>query len=626
MSLLNFSKITQFVLILGINSDKLNLILIDNIYMNNNKLELLRRYLRNNNLSAIIIPSNDPHFGEYIQSHYKCREWISGFDGSAGTVVITLGEAALWTDSRYFIQAENQLQGSGIVLKKLKFPGETTMIEWINERCREGDFIALDGSLFSLNDYESLRMALKPAGIKLVNDPLKDVWKDRPALQFNKLYCYDVNYSGETSKSKHERLVKMIGCKEPFAYIITSCEDSAWLCNIRGGDIECNPVPMIYSIIEKDQITLFCKKEMLSEDDSVKLAAQGIKIKEYVNFRDELDRIPQSYVRIASPDRISAGDYLQITSNGERFMPDLSRGGYVSNLKAIKNSVEADGFRRAHLLDGIAWVKYLMHIDRSVAAGITLTEKGLAELLISFRKESGFYLGESFEPIVAFGANGAMPHYSPYGNEDVIVGKGMLLTDMGAHYIFGTTDTTRTICIGEAGREEREDFTAVLRGMINLSRAKFPMGTRGSSLDFLARGEICSREKLYLHGTGHGVGHVLAVHEGPQSIRMEENPVAIEPGMIQSNEPAIYVKGRYGIRTENLLLCRERVLNEYGNFCDFETLTFVPIDKSLIIKELMGREHEEWLDGYHRQVYELLSPSLNEEERLWLSEKTSALN
>ncbi len=590
------------------------------------RIDLLRKYLKKNGIYAIIVPSNDPHFGEYIQDYYKCREWISGFDGSAGTVVITLDEAVLWTDSRYFIQAENQLKGSEFILKKIKVPGNETIEEWLLSRYANDYKIGIDSALFSFNDYNSLKESLSPYKVELIDDPFVEIWDDRPKKISKKISIYDIKYAGEDTTSKHKRLISLINTEGEFAYIVTSCEESAWLCNIRGADVDYNPLPMVFSIVEKDKISLFCNLDSVTDSDKSTLESMNIYLFEYDLFKQALADIPAHYLRIASGDKISAGNYFELTKDGSKFSFDKSRGGYITNLKAVKNGIECDGFRRSHILDGVAWVKYLKFIEDSTSSGKIIKETELAHKLIEFRKESEYYIDESFEPIVAFGANGAMPHYSPSERFSVIIKDGILLTDMGAHYIFGTTDTTRTLCIGEPTDEQRNDYTAVLRGMINLSMAQFPKGTRGSSLDFLARGEICSNEKIYMHGTGHGVGHYLPVHEGPQSIRMEENPVVLVPGMVQSNEPAVYVQGKYGIRIENLILCKEHIVNEYGTFYNFETLTFVPIDTQLIDKSLLEEKHKRWLNDYHKNVYLHLSPYLNFEEQEWLMAKTAAID
>lgn len=590
------------------------------------KIEKFQNELKRRGLFAYIVPSNDPHFGEYIQDYYKCREWISGFDGSAGTVVITEAEAALWTDSRYFIQANEQLSGSGIVLKKLKVPGEESIVEWLQGRYSQGRRVGLDSALISYSEYETLKTALNPFELVLTDDIFESVWSDRPSRIKNQIFVYGTEFSGESTKSKICHLKELLGHKQNFAYIITSCDESAWLCNVRGSDVDYNPLPMLYSIVYEDKVELFCNIEGVSRQDADYLKMAGVELKEYEEFSKTIENLQPSLRRVAVLSKLSARDYKKLTSKGCEIIPDLKPGGSVSFLKAVKNNIEIKGFREAHKLDGIAWVKYLMYVEKCLNEGVAIREDELAEQMIKFRKETSSYMGESFEPIVAYGQNGALPHYSPYKNPIKIDGEGVLLTDTGAHYKCGTTDTTRTICVGTPDIEVMKDYTAVLRGMINLSIAHFPAGTRGSQLDFLARGEVCGAGKLYMHGTGHGVGHFLPVHEGPQSIRMEENPVVLVPGMVQSCEPAIYVEGKYGIRIENLLLCKEEYENRYAKFLGFETLTLVPIDKRLIDISLLDLRHINWINNYHKRVYSELSPILTEEERAWLSERTSALN
>lgn len=590
------------------------------------RLESVRRYLENKGLSALIVPSNDSHFGEYIQGYYKCREWLSGFTGSAGTLVVTLKAAALWTDSRYFVQAEEQLRGSGIELKKIKIPGTESIEEWISTMLKPGEAAGIDAGLISVGEHKTMAEALGNINLKLIEDPFNQIWESRPPLKNFPIRVLGDNITGESTVSKHSRFLEKLGFKGDFAYIVTSCDESAWLCNVRGNDVEYNPLPLVYSVIEREKITLFCSLESIGTDEWEYLNSRGVDLMDYKIFPEFLKCFGAGCTVIAPESKISASVHSMATSAGAKFIPDTHRGGIIAQLKSIKNEIEEEGFRKAHILDGAAWVRYLKFIDDSQKSGNPMSEVMLAQKLVEFRKYSEFYLDESFEPIVATAANGAMPHYSPDPENPAKIGEGFLLTDMGAHYLFGTTDTTRTLYIGEPSEEERRDYTSVLRGMINLTTAIFPKGTRGSSLDFLARGEVCSREKLYLHGTGHGVGHSLPVHEGPQSIRMEENPVTIEPGMVISNEPAIYCEGRYGIRTENLILCKRKSVNSYGEFFNFETLTLVPIEKKAIETAMLDRRHIEWLNDYHERVLNELSPLLNVEEIAWLSERCSKID
>jgi len=593
--------------------------------MKNTKLELFRSFLSRNGLSAFIVPSNDPHFGEYIQDHYKCMEWLSGFNGSAGTLVVTANDAALWTDSRYFVQAENQLVGSEIELKKMKMPGTESTNRWLLDRLQKNSRVGIDASLFSVAEYNTLKEQLLPLELVMCKDPFDEIWENRPPVYSNEIVHLDEEYSGESTLSKHKRVVEAIDSKSSFLYLVSVCDDIAWLCNIRGSDIEFNPLPLAYAAIAKESITLFVKKSAVHAVTFDKLKSSGVSIEDYGSFGNFIANYNKDSIRIASRERISVKYSVAARKNGAEFVADKQRGGVIANLKAKKNNIEIEGFRKAMLLDSIAWVKTWIYLDENLFNGnILLTEWDVALKLISSRTESKDYKGESFCPIVAFGKNAALPHYEPSESSSQTIGtNGFLLIDTGGHYNFGTTDTTRTFTIGNLTKEQRTDYTLVLKGMINLSMAKFPKGTRGASLDVLARGPICSAAKIYLHGTGHGIGHYLCVHEGPQSIRMEENPVTLEPGMIMSNEPAVYQEGEYGIRIENTILCTEWLQNKYGTFYQFETLTIIPIDIKAIDKEILGSEALEWLNNYHSDILEALSPYLNESEKNWLAAKTA---
>ncbi len=581
--------------------------------------------MSDNQLSAFIVPSNDTHFGEYIQDHYKCLEWLSGFNGSAGTVVVTLDDAALWTDSRYFVQAEKQLSGSGIELKKMKMSGTESVERWLTDRLPANSKVGIDAGLFSVAEYHSLKEQLLPLELTMCDDPFAQIWSDRPATCSNEIKYYDTKYSGEPTSSKHRRVIDTIDYKGNFIYMVSSCDDIAWLCNIRGSDVEFNTLAMSYAAVTKDAVILFVNRNAVSEELERLLNSQGVEIQDYDQFASFMSAYPKDYVRIASRDKLSVKHYAASVKNGASFVSDKLRGGVIANLKARKNDTEIEGFRKAMLLDSVAWIKLWIYLEDALKdKNTTLTEWDVACKIKSFRELSDHYRGESFCPIVAFGKNGALPHYEPSSNEHDVIGKeGILLIDTGGQYIFGTTDTTRTFALGEPTQEQKMDYTLVLKGMINLSMAKFPKGTRGASLDVLARGPICSAAKIYLHGTGHGIGHYLCVHEGPQSIRMEENPVVLETGMVISNEPAVYEAGSYGIRIENTILCTEWTESKYGVFYQFETLNYIPVDKRPIIKEVLGKEATDWLNSYHAAVYKKISPLLDEKERVWLADKTA---
>lgn len=589
----------------------------------NDNLQALREKMEQMNVSAIIIPTNDPHFGEYTQEHYKIREWLSGFTGSAGTLVVTLSSAALWTDSRYFVQAAQQLKGTQIKLMRMKMEGTPSIAQWILQQYPQGEGVAIDKALFSYSEYRALCKDLAPCKVELIDDIFDQIWENRPPLRFNPIIGLDTEYSGETSKSKHQRVTDALGIKdERFAYIITMCDEVAWLCNIRGTDIEYNPLAQSYAIVTNNSIHLFVNLESVDEHLMATLAEQGIELHPYAFFTKILQQLPPATLRIVSEGKITVRDYQALDIPNAAFIADPVTGGTVNYLKSIKNNWEKSGFEKAFLADGVAWCKVLKFIDDAIRSGITLTEWEIGEKFAFFRRENEFYRGESFEPIVAFGAAGALPHYSASEENSQTVGKdNFLLMDTGAHYLFGTTDTTRTIPTGDLTSAQRLHYTLVLKGMIRLSMARFPKNTRGSQLDILARGPLFSDGVMYFHGTGHGIGHYLCVHEGPQSIRMEDNPVTLAPGMVISNEPAVYIEGQYGIRTENVILVQEWKYTSINDFYDFKTLTLVPIDTSCVEWNLLDAQETEWIKGYNEKVCKTIAPLLDSETAQWLSEK-----
>lgn len=560
----------------------------------------LRTLMERKGISAMIIPSNDPHFGEYIPDHYKCREWLSCFTGSAGTLVVTGHSAALWTDSRYFVQADKELAGTGILLMKLKIAGTPSIPEWIKSELPEGGTVAIDEDLFTYSEYKGYLSALDPLKVEMISDPFDEIWEGRPSLEFHSVECMPESVSGESVISKRERLCAELGVGTPFAYVVTALDEIAWLCNIRGCDVEYNPLVIAYAIVTTDKITLFGCVDMFPEQVKSYLRSQNVEIVGYSSFTDTLKGLGDDVVKIFSSDQATAKNYM---AAGPNILPDPTTGGTLNLMKAKKNSVELDGFRRACAEDAKAWKKLLEYLRVNIVEKDPqeyilnpLTEYDIAEKLIEFRKESEDYRGESFEPIVAYAANGALPHYTATKEScSVIRQRGFLLIDSGAQYTYGTTDTTRTIPMGPLTQEEMEDYTAVLKGMTDLSMARFPQGTRGAQLDILARGPLFSRGKKYLHGTGHGIGHYLCVHEGPQSIRMEENPVHLYPGMVLSNEPAVYVEGSHGIRIENTIVVSPWKVGDDGEYYEFETITQIPISTVPVVWSRLSEEEKQWL-------------------------------
>ena len=505
----------------------------------------------------------------------------------------------------------------------MKMDGTPTIAQWILQQYPEGELVAIDRSLFSYSEYEALCSDLAPCKVQLIDDIFDGLWEGRPALKFNPVIWLDTQYAGESPKSKHRRVVDALGIKdERFAYIITLCDEVAWLCNIRGTDIEYNPLPQSYAIITNAAIHLFADLGSISDEVKAHLLNDGVELHPYSSFSELLAQLPAGTIRIASKSRTTVRDYMALDVPGVRFIDDPILGGAVNYYKSIKNNWEQEGFCKAFLADGVAWCKVLKFIDDSLASGVRLTEWEIGEKFARFRSENENYRGESFEPIVAFGPAGALPHYSATKESSQIVGTGnFLLMDTGGQYLFGTTDTTRTIPIGELNEQQRRHYTLVLKGMVRLSMARFPKNTRGAQLDILARGPLFNDAAMYFHGTGHGIGHYLCVHEGPQSIRMEENPVTLLPGMVLSNEPAVYVEGQYGIRTENVVLVEEWKHSRMNEFYGFRTLTLVPIDTTCVDWELLGAEETAWVKEYNRSVYEKLAPLLDAETAQWLAGK-----
>lgn len=599
-------------------------------------LDAVRAMLADMGADAVIVPSNDCHFGEYVPDCFKVREWLSGFDGSAGTLVVTTEKAALWTDSRYFIQAARQLEGSSIELMKLKVAGTPSIAQWLHSL--NVSKVIVDGDLFSRQEFLSLTAQLAPAVLEAVEDPFREIWKDRPAMVSKPIVNMPESISGASIEDKRSAVAGKLACKGSFAYIVSACDEIMWLCNLRGEDIEYNPVALSYLVLTEDCIHLFCHLASLTAQARNYLESQHVVLHEYGDFRDFLRGIDRYSTRIFNSASINVNNWNAAMENvapEDRegcFMEDPTAGGSIAWLRSRKNSVEIKGFRNAFINDGIAWVKLFKYIDENLHSG-KLNEFVIAEKLKAFRRECPDYLGESFEPIVAWNANAASAHYSVTSEVDAakIAPYGFLLMDTGAHYPYGTTDTTRTLMLSDrvdfTGRSDRllqqmrDDYTLVLKGMIDLAMAVFPAGTRGSQLDILARGPMYSTGKMYYHGTSHGIGHHLCVHEAPQ-IRMEESPLVIDEGMVLSDEPAIYIEGQYGIRTENVITVMPYKETSFGKFFKFDTMTLVPIDVRPVNFKLLTHKEEQWLYDYNEHVYATLRPYLSKQEAVWLWRQT----
>lgn len=588
-------------------------------------LQQLRSWMTSRGFKVTIIPSNDCHFDEYVPGRAKIREWLSGFDGSAGTLAVSLTDAALWTDSRYFLQAERQLAGSGISLMRLKMPGTPSIPEWIARQCSASGIapeeftVGMDGDLVSYAEKQDYCAQLGPIPLVTFTDPFDDLWPGRPAMPAAAIVLHEERYAGRSVADKYRDVVSKLAPKGQFALFVSACDEVMWLMNLRGGDIEYNAVALSYCLLTDRGLTLFCRRESLSKEAAAYLQAQNVEVRDYAAIDTALASLPQDAVRIVSNNCCSVNKY-DILSKGGQVVPDPTVGGTVAMLRACKNEVQTQGFRRAFLQDGVCWVKLLKYIYDNYESG-TLSEYTITRKLLEIKRGSDNYRGESFEPIVAFNANAASAHYSFESEQESarICGGGFLLMDLGSHYPYGTTDTTRTVFLGEKEptQQQKQDYTLVLKGMIALAGAIFPSGTRGCQLDILARGPMYATGKMYFHGTSHGIGQWLCVHESPQ-IRMEYSPIALQPGMILSDEPAVYVQGHYGIRTENVIQVVPCTKTEYNTFYKFDTLTLVPIDTRAVDYDMLTAQERLWLHNYNRKVYGMLKDSLSESERTWL--------
>ena len=586
------------------------------------RMHALRMTFPPNYIKAFIIPSTDPHLSEYVAPHWMSREWISGFTGSAGTVVVLMNEAGLWTDSRYFLQAAKELEGSGITLYKEMLPETPSITKYLSQKLKPGESVSIDGKMFSVQQVEQMKeeLAAYSLQVDLFGDPLKRIWKDRPSIPNSPAFVYDIEYAGKSCEEKVAAIRAELTKKGAYALFLSALDEIAWTLNLRGNDVHCNPVVVSYLLITQDDVIYFISPEKVTKEVNEYLKEQHVKLKNYDEVETYLNTFTGRNILI-DPKKTNFAIYSAINPKC-----NIIRGeSPVALLKAIRNEQEIAGIHAAMQRDGVALVKFLKWLEEAVPSGKE-TELSVDRKLHEFRAAQPLYIGESFDTIAGYKEHGAIVHYSATPESDVpLQPKGFLLLDSGAQYLDGTTDITRTIALGELTEEEKTDYTLILKGHIALAMAKFPVGTRGAQLDVLARMPIWKYGMNFLHGTGHGVGHFLSVHEGPQSIRMNENPVVLQPGMVTSNEPGVYKAGSHGIRTENLtLVCKDKE-GMFGDYLKFETITLCPICKKGIVKEMLTNEEIEWLNNYHQIVYEKLSPNLNEEEKVWLQEVTASI-
>ena len=592
--------------------------------MINDRISKLRNIMKEKGIFAYIIPSADYHQSEYVGEFFKGREFISGFTGSAGTVVITLDKAILWTDGRYFIQAEKELQKTCVELYKMGEEGVPTTFEYIKNEVPSGSKIGFDGRAMSASMGKDLEddLSKKDITISYEGDLLDEIWEDRPALSDKKAFLLDVKYTGEDFKSKISRVRKSMEEKGATTHILTSLDDIAWLFNIRGKDVAYNPVVLSYAVITLDKAILFVDKNKLNDEILSSFDGEQVEIKGYFEIDEFVKSMSQEEVVLVDNNRINY-TILKNIPQGIKVINDVNP---TTLFKAQKNEVEIENTKRCHIRDGVAVTKFMYWLKNNIGK-IEITEISASDKMTELRKEQGEFIEPSFASIAGYASNGAIVHYSATKESNTTLQpKGLFLLDSGGQYYDGTTDITRTFALGELTEEEKLHFTTVARGMIRLSMAKWLYGSTGHSLDILAREVFWQQGLNYKHGTGHGVGHVLNVHEGPNGIRSEAiNSAVLEEGMITTNEPGFYKEGSHGIRIENEMLCKKGIKNEFGQFMEFETITVAPIDLDAINVDLMKDEEKEYLNNYHRYVFETVSPFLSEEEAKWLKEYTKAI-
>lgn len=588
------------------------------------RLSAFRQFMEGKKLDAFIIPSTDPHVSEYPPKHWESRKWISGFTGSAGTAVVTRDKAGVWTDSRYFLQAADELADTGFELFKMGQADTLEMIGWIITQVGPGGTVGIDGSVYAASDAKALKSKLDAREIRLETafDPFSEIWSDRPEIPKNKVFILPDAIAGESVKSKIARINAELKKVEAEGLILVTLDAVAWTFNLRGNDVDYNPVAVAYGYVSENETILFIDPEKLTEEVTQAYTEQGITLRNYQDIFAYVAHLPENSSVCITGNKINYK--LRQTIPSSCRVVDIPSP--VDLMKSEKNETELNGFRNAMIKDGVALVKFYRWLEKAVPAG-EVNEVTVAEKLLEYRSQQDLFVGESFGTIAGYGPNGAVVHYHAHPETCLKVEpEGLLLIDSGAQYRDGTTDITRTVAVGKLTKQMKADYTNVLKGHIALATAIFPEGTRGSQLDVLARKFLWDECLTYWHGTGHGIGHFLNVHEGPQNIRLEENPTPLKPGMVTSNEPGIYREGQYGIRIENLIVTQEyQITKEFGTFYNFETITLCPIDTKPIAKKLLTKKEIRWLNNYHKMVYNKLKKHLNKEEKAWLKDKTKPI-
>ena len=587
----------------------------------NSRLKALRKVMKERNINAFIIPSSDNHGSEYVSEYFRVRAWLTGFTGSAGTVVVTENEAHLWTDGRYFLQAAEQIKGADIILERMGEPGVKNYVEWIASNVEAGSIVGFNGKVFTVAEFHGLEKAFAENGIKIApqEDIFNDLWKNRPPMPTAKVFIHDVKYAGKTIAEKLKEVKGILGKEQVDSMLLSSLDDIAWLLNLRGADVQCNPVFLSYFLIKSDKNILYIDKCKIDETVKSYLNINNVEIKPYEEVIDDLKAIDGTIAFDPTKTNVWLRNAL---SPSVRIKEERN---ITTMLKARKNEVELKNIEKAHIKDGVAMVKFLKWIKEAVKSQ-QITEISAAEKLKELRKQGEGFIDLSFDTIAGYGPHGAIIHYK--ANEETnsqLKPEGLFLVDSGAQYLDGTTDITRTIALGKLTEEEIDDYTLVLKGHLNLENAFFIEGTPGCSLDILARRALWNRCLDYKHGTGHGVGYFLNVHEGPQGIRTDLNAVPLEAGMLLSNEPGIYRAGKHGVRIENLIAVEFKGESEFGRFLGFKSFTLCPYEVEAINVQLLSKEEIDWINNYHEKVFEILSPYLNKEEVNWLQNATKKI-
>ena len=589
------------------------------------RIENIRDLMKEKNIYAYIVPSSDYHQSEYVGDYFKSREFMSGFTGSSGTLIISMDEAGLWTDGRYFIQAENELKDSGIKLFKMGEEGVPTIEEYLLEKLPKNSTLGFDGRVMSVKEGQSLanKLAFKGINIEYKYDLVNDIWEDRCSLPTEKAFLLGTEYSGESFSDKLSRIRAVMKEKKATTHILASLDDIAWLFNIRGRDVKSNPVVLSYAVISIDSVYLFIDKNKIGEDIRAELSKENVQIKGYEEVYEFIKNIDENEVVLIDTSKVNYAIYSNIPSNVQK----IEERNPSILFKSIKNEIELKNIRNSHIKDGVAFTKFMYWLKNNIGK-IEITEISATQKLEEFRREQDKFIEPSFSTIAAYKDHAAMMHYSATEESNYkLEPRDLFLVDSGGQYFDGTTDITRTIALGPIPENVRKDFTNVVRGMIRLSKAKFLYGCRGYNLDILARGPLWEEGIDYKCGTGHGIGFVLNVHEGPNGFRWKvrediDDSCILEEGMVTTNEPGVYVENSHGIRIENEIVVRKAEKNEYGQFMDFEVITFAPIDLDAIDESLILKDEKVYLNNYHKQVYDKISPYLNEEEKQWLKTYT----